>query len=73
MAALEKMSTPPRRIRRNTKPLDTLKAGAIIVCLLLGCILLAWAATQLMRHQEPPQDLSPKHDRPMWETLPEPR
>ncbi len=73
MAAPSQVSTPPRRIRRNTKALDALKAGAIIVCLLLGCILLAWVATQLLRHHEPQPDLTPQHGRPMWETQPERR
>ncbi len=67
------MSEPPRRIRRNTKALDTLKAGAIIILLLLGSILVAWVVTQLMRSKEPPQDFTPQHDRPMWDTSSERR
>ncbi len=63
--------TAPRRIRRNTKALDSLKAGAIIVLMLIGCILIAWVVTQLMHSKEAPPDLTPKHDRPMWETSPE--
>lgn len=62
------MSRPRRRIRRNTKTLDSLRAGAIIISLLLGCILIAWLATQLLRQKEPSPDLAPQHDRSMWET-----
>ena len=63
--------TVPRRIRRNAKALDALKAGAIIILMLIGCILIVWIVTQLKRHQEPPQDYTPQHGRPMWDTSPE--
>jgi len=67
------MSVPHRRIRRNTKSLDALKAGAIIVLMLIGCIVIAWIATQMMHSKAPPQDYTPQHDRPMWDTSPEKR
>ena len=41
MASDPKITVPGRRIRRNTKALDALKAGAIIVLMLIGCILIA--------------------------------
>ena len=65
------MTARPRRIRRNTKGLDALKAGSIIVLMLIGCILLAWIVTQLTRPQQPPQDYAPKQEHPMWGTPPE--
>ena len=71
MASDPKITVPRRRIRRNTKALDALKAGAIIILMLIGCILIAWIVTQLKRHQEPPQDYTPQHGRPMWDTSPE--
>jgi hypothetical protein len=70
MASDPKLTARPRRIRRNTKALDALKGGAIIVLILIGCILLAWIVTQLMHQQEPPQDYMPKHDHSMWDTSP---
>lgn len=72
MASDPKVSVP-RRIRRNTKTLDALKAGSIIILLLFGCILVAWLVTHLARQQEPPQDFTPQHDRPMWDTPSEKR
>ena len=68
MAASAKMSTSGRRVRRNTKRLDAVKAGAIIVSLLFGCILIAWIAVQLMKHPEPQSDTTPKPDQSMFET-----
>ena len=62
------MSRPRRRIRRNTKTLDSLRAGAIIISLLLGCILIAWIAVQLIQHQEPQPDTTPKPAQSMFET-----
>ena len=73
MASDPKINPRPRRIRRDSKALDSLKAGAIIVLLLIGCILVAWIATQLMHPQGAPPDLTPQHDRPMWDTMPEKR
>ena len=61
------MSRPQRRIRRNTKALESLKAAAIIVSLLFGCILVAWIAVQLMKHPEPQPDTTPKPGQSMWE------
>ena len=52
------MSTP-RRIRRNTKPLEVLKAAAIIIGLLIGCILILWLVTPLLRSNKPEPELSP--------------
>lgn len=59
------MSTP-RRIRRNTKPLEALKAAAIIIGLLLGCILILWLATPLLRPNKPEPDPSPQPGKSMW-------
>ena len=59
--------TAPRRIRRNTKPLEALKAAAIIIGLLLGCILILWFATQLFRAKEIPPDLAPQPGKSMWD------
>ena len=56
----------PRRIRRNTKPLEALKAAAIIIGLLLGCILILWLATQLLRPKEPQPDLTPQPGKSIW-------
>ena len=68
MAASPEMSRPQRRIRRNTKALDSLKAAAIIVSLLFGCILVAWIAVQWMKHPEPQPDTTPKPGQSMFET-----
>ncbi|GDX08781.1 hypothetical protein LBMAG57_05520 [Verrucomicrobiota bacterium] len=73
MASDPKITVPGRRIRRNTKALDALKAGAIIVLMLIGCILIAWIVTQLTHPKELPQDYTPEHGRPMWDTSPEKR
>ena len=54
------MSAPRRRIRRNTKSLDAVKAAAIILGLLLGCILILWLLTPLLRPKEPQPDLTPR-------------
>ena len=59
--------TTPRRIRRNTKALDALKAAAIIIGLLIGCILILWFATQLFRGKEIPPDLTPQPGKSMWD------
>ena len=45
-----------------------MKAAAIIVSLLLGCILIAWIAVQLMKHPEPQPDTTPKPGQSMFET-----
>ena len=66
------MSTPRRR-RRNTKTLDAVKAGAIILCMILGGILILWVGIQLVRQREPEPDLTPRHDLPMWESPAEKR
>jgi ABC-type Fe3+ transport system permease subunit len=58
---------PQRRIRRNTKPLDALKAAAIILLLLFVSILILWIATRLMRPEEPKPDLTPRPAKSMWE------
>lgn len=66
------MSRPhhlPRRIRRNTKPLDALKAGTIIVGLLILCILILWMATQFFRPDVPEQDVMQKRTEPMWNKM----
>jgi len=60
--------TPRRRVRRNTKPLDALKAALTILGLLLGSILILWIATRLMHPQEPQPDLTPQPGKSMWET-----
>ena len=73
MASDPKINPRPQRIRRDTKALESLKAGAIIVLLLIGCILVAWIATQMMHPAGPAPDLTPQHDRPMWDTSPEKR
>ena len=59
--------TTPRRIRRNTKALDALKAAAIIIGLLIGCILILWLATQLLRQKEPEPNLIPQPGKSMWD------
>ena len=71
MAPDPKLNPPRRRIRRNTKTLDAMKAGAVIVLLLIGCIVAAWIATQLMHPKELPPDYTPQHNRPMWDATPE--
>ncbi len=73
MASDPKIAVPGRRIRRNTKALEALKAGAVIVLMLIGCILLAWIFTQLIRSKEVPQGYTPEHGRPMRDTSPENR
>ena len=64
------MSRPshlPPRVRRNTKPLEALKAGSLIIALLLVCILILWVATQLLRQKEPEPDLTPQPGKSMWD------
>ncbi len=73
MASDPKIAVPGRRIRRNTKALEALKAGAVIVLMLIGCILLAWIFKQLIRSKEVPQGYTPEHGRPMRATSPENR
>ena len=51
--------TTRRRVRRNTKPLEALKAAAVILGLLIGCILILWFATRLMQPDQPQPDLTP--------------
>ncbi len=58
---------PPRRVRRNTKPLEALKAGSLIMLLLLFCILVLWLATQLLRPKEPEPQLTPQPGKSMWD------
>jgi predicted phage tail protein len=70
MAASAQMSVPQRRIRGNTKALDALKAGAVIMLFLLGCILVLWLVTQLLRPKENEPDMTPQHGKSMWETPP---
>jgi hypothetical protein len=41
--------------------------------MLIGCILIAWIVTQLTNPKELPQDYTPEHGRPMWDTSPEKR
>ena len=55
------------------KTLDAVKAGAIILCMILGGILILWVGIQLVRQREPEPDLAPRHDLPMWESPAEKR
>ncbi|MEO6740135.1 MAG: hypothetical protein ABIP20_07780 [Chthoniobacteraceae bacterium] len=64
------MSRPRRRIRRNTKALDWMKAGAVLLCLLLGTLLILWIGMQLVREAAPEPDRTPKPGQSMWETPP---
>ena len=66
------MSTP-RRIRRNRKMVEGLKAAAIIILLLFACIMILWIATQYLRPVEPPPDQTPRPAKDMWEQPPAPR
>ena len=61
------MSAPQRRVRRNTKSLDAIKAAAIILSLLLGCILILWLVTPFLRPKEPQPDLTPQPGKSMWD------
>ncbi len=57
---------PPRRVRRNTKPLEALKAASVIIGLLIGCIVVLWIATQLLRPKETLPDFAPQPGKSMW-------
>ena len=62
------MSTLPRRKRRNTKTLDSMKVGAVIVLLLLGILLVMWVGMQLLRPREDQPEVQPPPGRSMWDT-----
>jgi hypothetical protein len=64
------MNTHPRRKRRNTKALDSMKVGAIIFLMLLGILLIMWVGMQLLRPKEEQPDLHPQPGRSMWEGPP---
>lgn len=64
------MSTLPRRKRRNTKTLDSMKVGAVIILLLLGILLVMWVGMQLLRPKEDQPDVRPQPGRSMWDTPP---
>ena len=57
----------PRRRRRNTKALEVVKAAAVILGLLLGCLVILWLATPLLRQKEPQPDLTPQPSKSMWD------
>ena len=65
--------SPPRRVRRDMKMLEGLKAAAIIILLLFACILALWIATHYLRPVEPVPDLTPRPAKEMWEHPPPPR
>ena len=58
---------PPRRVRRNTKPLELLKGASIIIGLLFICIFILWVAIQLLRPEDIEPDLMPQPGKSMWE------
>jgi hypothetical protein len=60
------MNDTPRRIRRNTKGLDALKAAAIIIVMLIGCILILWLLTQLLRNEDTGPEPAPQPAQSMW-------
>ena len=62
--------SPPRRVRRDMKPAEGLKAAAIILILLFSCIVVLWIATRLRRTEEPQPDLTPRPATEMWEQPP---
>jgi threonine/homoserine/homoserine lactone efflux protein len=64
------MSTYPRRKRRNTKTLDSMKVGAILLLMVLGILLIVWIGLQLLRPKEEQPDLRPQPGRSMWEGPP---
>jgi hypothetical protein len=61
------MRPPPHRIRRNLKALEAVKAAAIIISLLIGCILLVWLVNPMLQEQAPEEDQTPKPSKSMWE------
>jgi hypothetical protein len=61
------MSTP-RRVPRNVKKLDALKAAAAILSLLIGILLILWFATRMMHPQERQPDLEPRPAKSLWES-----
>ena len=64
------MSHYPRRKRRNTKTLDSMKVGAVLLLMLLGILLITWIGMQLLRPKEEQPDLQPQPGRSMWESPP---
>jgi len=64
--------SPPRRVRRDMKMIEGLKAAAIIILLLFACIMALWIATRLLRPAEPLPELTPRPGKEMWEQ-PDPR
>lgn len=65
------MSTYPRRRRRNTKTLDSMKVGAVILLMLLGILLIMWVGMQLLRPKEEQPELHPQPSRSMWDAPPQ--
>lgn len=61
------MSAPKRRVRRNTKSLEAIKAAAVILGLLLGCLIVLWLATPLLHQRQQQPDLTPQPGKNMWE------
>jgi hypothetical protein len=64
---------PPRRVRKDMKMIEGLKAAAIIILLLFVCIMVLWITTQYLRPVEPPPDLAPRPAKEMWEQPGTPR
>jgi hypothetical protein len=65
--------SPPRRVRKDMKVIEGLKAAAIIILLLFVCIMILWVTTRLHRPVEPAPDLTPRPAKEMWEVPPAPR
>jgi hypothetical protein len=63
------MSTP-RRVRKDMKMIEGMKAAAIIILLLFACIMALWIATRLLRPAEPLPDVTPRPGKEMWEPPP---
>ena len=59
--------TPPRRVRRNTKPLELLKAASIVIGLLFVVIFILWVVIQLFRPADIEPDLTPQPSKSMWD------
>lgn len=64
------MNNYPRRRRRNTKALDSVKVGAVILLMLLGILLIMWIGMQLLRPKEEQPEVIPQPGRSMWEAPP---
>lgn len=67
MATHPPVTENPRRRRRNTKKLEALKAAAVILGLLFGCIIVLWLLTHTMHPHQAPQEFRHQPGNSMWD------